>query len=455
MKFLLNFLETPLETILKENDGTVHPPATDKQLQHLMEHLPPILRQKRFLEQDYQTKPNYIQKFDLKSRSTDGYLEMIHHSSGSSGKPTFWQRGLLDEVQIASLFERIFKGFGSMDKTTLAVVCFPMGSWVGGLFTTCCLRLLSQKQYKLTTVTPGNNFDAIHACVQNLDFFDQIVFLGYPPFVKMYIDKHSVKAKFVLAGEVFSEEWRQLLMDKSGCAQDDIISIYGTSDAGVLGAETSLSIEIRRFLAKKPELAKELFQLERLPSLMQYDPLSRYFEVHPDQTLVFTTMPLGQECPKAPLVRYCIGDRGSILSVQDLLKKLKEHGFESKHFVNLPFVWVFGRAHWTISLFGANVYVENIMVGLEQPQVHDLVTGKFVLDKTEDRLLIRVECSQNTPQTLETSQMVAQSILEQLLRLNSEFANYVPASQQLPQVVLYPYGDSQYFRQGVKHQYIQ
>lgn len=35
------------------------------------------------------------------------------------------------------------------------VVAFPLGSWVGGLFTTLCLRYLTLKGYRLTTVTPG------------------------------------------------------------------------------------------------------------------------------------------------------------------------------------------------------------------------------------------------------------------------------------------------------------
>lgn len=40
---------------------------------------------------------------------------------------------------------------------------------------------------------------------------------------------------------------------------------------------------------------------------------------------------------------------------------------------------------------------------------------------------------------------LAASIRDQLLRLNSEFANYVPAERQLPEVVLRPTGDPEYF----------
>ena len=48
---------------------------------------------------------------------------------------------------------------------------------------------------------------------------------------------------------------------------------------------------------------------------------------------------------------------------------------------------------------------------------------------------------------------IATSIQSQLLRLNSEFANYVPVEYQMPQVALAPTGDPDYFPIGVKHRY--
>jgi phenylacetate-CoA ligase len=49
--------------------------------------------------------------------------------------------------------------------------------------------------------------------------------------------------------------------------------------------------------------------------------------------------------------------------------------------------------------------------------------------------------------------VIAESIRDQLRRLNSEFAHYVPAERQLPEVVLRPSGDPEYFPAGVKHRY--
>jgi phenylacetate-CoA ligase len=83
------------------------------------------------------------------------------------------------------------------------------------------------------------------------------------------------------------------------------------------------------------------------------------------------------------------------------------------------------------------------------------VTGNFVLGTNEDgdrelRLWITVERS---PGRDGDANQVAESICAQLTRLNSEFANYVPPQRQLPEVVLRPAGDPDYFPVGVKHRY--
>jgi phenylacetate-CoA ligase len=51
------------------------------------------------------------------------------------------------------------------------------------------------------------------------------------------------------------------------------------------------------------------------------------------------------------------------------------------------------------------------------------------------------------------AEAIGESIRSQLLRLNSEFANYVPALHQAPRITLRPCGDPEYFPVGVKHRY--
>ena len=106
------------------------------------------------------TKDNYLRKYPLAARCRGGDLftsDTIAVSSGSTGEPTFWPRSIADELPIARRFEQVFAdSFESDEKRTLAVVCFPLGTWVGGMFTAACCRHLAAKGYRIFTVTPGN-----------------------------------------------------------------------------------------------------------------------------------------------------------------------------------------------------------------------------------------------------------------------------------------------------------
>ena len=58
-------------------------------------------------------------------------------------------------------FEKAFyDSFRTAERRTLAVVCFALGTWVGGMYTDCC-RHLDARGYPLTVVTPGNNVSVI------------------------------------------------------------------------------------------------------------------------------------------------------------------------------------------------------------------------------------------------------------------------------------------------------
>jgi hypothetical protein len=61
----------------------------------------------------------------------------------------------------------------------------------------------------------------------------------------------------------------------------DIVSLYGTADAGVICGETPFSVRIRRWLAAHPESVAALFGRYQLPTLLQYNPFARYIEQHP------------------------------------------------------------------------------------------------------------------------------------------------------------------------------
>jgi len=125
----------------------------------------------------------------------------------------------------------------------------------------------------------------------------------------------------------------------------------------------------------------------------------------------------------------------------------------------MPFVWIFGRAFWTVSLYGANVYVENVMSGLQRLEVRERVTGRFVLYVAEDedlnvRLGLHVELENGVEESQELKECIADVVEKELVRVNSEYAGYVPKDRRAPVVTLHSCGSPERFPPGVKHKYV-
>jgi phenylacetate-CoA ligase len=417
-------------------------------------------------------KRNYHVAYPLPELCRFGRLhdcDMLAVSSGSTGEPTVWPRFISDEIGTVRRFEHVLvNAFGADKSRTLAVVCFALGSWVGGMYSVSACRQLAAKGYPITVVSPGNNFAEILRVLPKLaPHFEQVVLFGYPPFVKDLIERGtaagydwtSVPTKVVMAGEVFSESWRQLVVDRLGGAAPELTtaSLYGTADAGVLANETKASITIRRVLATRPQLAEKLFGEPRLPTLCQYDPGHRFFE-QIDGELIFS----GDG--GVPLLRYNILDRGGLIPHDEMVRFLTAHQLDDptvKTYLNestQPFVYVFGRNNFAVSYYGANVYPENIAVGVEQPEVERNLTGKFVVEVVETAehdsvLQVTVELVGNQQANAELANSVQRCIGDHLARVNSEYANYVPKDRQVVSVVLLPLGEANYFPVGVKHRY--
>lgn len=478
IKAYRHFLETPITELLAEPSNDDFLTLLFQQARDEVPAYADFLAQQGFGDNidsraDFATLPltskdNYMRVYPLAQRCRYGRLdhcEMIAVSSGSTGQPMFWPRSVRHELDIAARFEQVLHdSFNAKTRSTLVIVCFALGSWVGGIYTANCIRLVAQKGYAISVVTPGSNIDEIFRIVTELSpGFDQTVLAGYPPFIKGLMDRGRSQdinwprynLRFIFAGEVFSEEWRALLMDYSGSDQPchDSASLYGTADAGVLGNETPLSISIRRFFAKNPDASREVFGESRLPALMQYDPVSRYFETHEDTLVVSGNNGV-------PLLRYHIADKGGIFSYDELIQAVRDHGCDvdttASH--HLPFVYLFGRADFTVSYFGANIYPENINVALEQTLISEWLSGKFVLEVSEDKQLNKKLClavellPQIKVETADTA-TIANAVIHELLRLNSEFKAYVPLAQQKIDVTLWPHSHPDYFPAGVKHRY--
>lgn len=426
------------------------------------------------------TKDNYYRQNTLPDLCRHGRLEacdMVALSTGSTGEPAAWPRFVADELLSAARFEQVLAdGFDARRRRTLAVVCFALGNWVGGIYTLGCCRHLASKGHPITVAAPGNNPAEILRALRVLSpHFEQRVLLGYPPFLRDVIERAAgdgfdwgaTPTRLVMAGEVFSEEWRDWVCHRLGMTEPAraTASLYGTADAGVLANETPRSIRIRRALARRPEAARALFGEPRLPTLCQYDPEQRYFEVE-DGWLIFSSD------GGAPLVRYKILDRGGLVSAAEMRSFLAAHAIDIEpegepagspnhdagQDTDLPFVYIFGRSHFAVSFYGANLYPENVAAAVEQPDLAPALSGKFVLEVRSGadeaaELALTVELAPKSHGGGELARQIAERVRAELERQNSEFAHYVPDVRRTPRVELRPFGDPEYFPSGVKHRY--
>ena len=61
--------------------------------------------------------------------------------------------------------------------------------------------------------------------------------------------------------------------------------------------------------------------------------------------------------------------------------------------------------------------------------------------------------SPDDPQLATLATTIADAIVAQLLRYNSEFAHYVPEARRTPRIELRPHADPDWFPPGIKHRY--
>lgn len=422
-------------------------------------------------------KKNYLLYYPLEKLCWDGEIgktDMISLSSGSSGKPFFWPRSRDQEDETALVHEAfLLDSFGIDKNSTLLIVSFAMGMWVAGTLTHRAAQSVAER-YKMTVITPGiNKHDILNIIKELGDKYDQIVIAGYPPFVKDIVDEGAnqnlnwkkFKLKFLFAAESFSEKWRDYIYDKVGSKNPlkDSLNIYGTADSLILGHETPLSILVRRLVNDSGgNLYRDIFKHDsRVPTLIQYNPAHRYFEAL-NSNLIFSAF------SGIPLIRYEIGDTGDIIGHAKMASHLKAYGIDLNKKAKLenisnwrlPFLYVQGRSDFTASLYGINIYPENIRDALNHKDIDKDLSGKFVMSTKNDKkmaqyLEISVELKDGVLGSRPDLNGIQRTIIDTLRAKNKEYdALYKTIkSQAEPVVKLCKYGDQDLFATGVKQKW--
>ncbi len=421
-----------------------------------------------FAKLPYTDKKNYISQYPVHERCFDGKIEkssLIAMSSGTSGAPTMWPRAPFADVEAGLYHEFLYKNlFGTDKKSTLFVIGFPMGVYVSGIATTLPTWLVSVKGHPITVASVGNNKDQVLAVVKEQGrFHEQVVMAGHPFFmkdvvesgVKLGIDWKKHNTKLLFCSEGFSESWRKYIEGIIG--SDAIFNTYGSSETLLIGCENPFTIASREVLENNPKVSEKLFGTHMTPYIFQYDPRMRYVETV-DKELVYTAN------SGIPLIRFNVHDEGLVLPQEEYLKKIKEAGIgkKLKPSSRLPIITLHGRSDYTMVFYAANIYPEHIKYAFDTSLARQYLTGRFVMRKDYTKemdqfLEINIELREAVRVDDDFQKKITDHMVKILQEVNMEY-NFLCKhidKDLTPRIVLYPYQDPKYFKQGLKPKYIQ
>lgn len=426
------------------------------------------------------SKKNYLRIMKFPKLFWNGSLatkQVLTSTSGSSGQPVYFARSSEIDDESSLIHELFFRNSSlSLNKSTLVVVCFGMGVWIGGVITYQAFEKLGRRGYPISVITPGINQSEILRILKDLaPNYDQIVLAGYPPFLKDVIDSANeqgimpLKGKIALlfAAEMFSEKFREYVSKKAGVENvfTDTMNIYGSADLGTMAFETPLSIMARRVAAEYPALFKDLFKgTSKTPTFCQFIPTYTNFEEKDGELFVSGDSAM-------PLLKYQIGDSGGVYTYDEVEKMFEKHGLSLKKeakkyglasFVReMPFVYVYERTDLSTTLYGLQIYPEPIREVLLSPRFQKYCTGKLTLitkfDTNQDQYLeINIE-SKPDRECSDVVRAELQSEIVKTLRMkNSEFRELSDflGKRSFPKLVMWNFNDPTYFKTGVKQAWV-
>jgi phenylacetate-CoA ligase len=323
-------------------------------------------------------KRSYIDRYPLEDRCVDGHFPFagttIDESSGSTGRPYDWIRGRR-ERGIAQRNIGFFTRYILGDAPLVTINAFSMGAWAAGINTH-----QGMNRHGVVKST-GPDLDKVFSTLRLLGPGYRYAICGYPPFLKHLLDIGESEGfpwdQYELHGLVGGEGMAEGLRDYLLGHFRSVYSGYGATDLEVgMAAESPVSVAVRRIARADEGVRAALFgDRSRLPMVFQYNPLIHYLEVNADAEVVATVSRLDL---LAPRIRYNVHDEGGVASFRRVRAMLRDRGYDLMHLgrhpaahgprgplpwaapVPLPFLWIYGRRDFTISIMGANIYPEDV-----------------------------------------------------------------------------------------------
>ncbi len=407
------------------------------------------------------TKENYVKRFSVEERCVGGRLPLrgavIDESSGTSGEPSNWVRGSEERRDGRKLLQLgVHRLLG--DTPFFVVNAFALGPWATGM--SLSMAIVDVAVLKST----GPDVSKIEKTLQLFGPGYRYLICGYPPFLKVLVDQASLDwseydCVAAVGGEAMSEALRNYLRR----AFREVYSSFGASDLEInIATENDLTIAFRRLLAERRELADllELPARGATPMVFQYNPLDYLIETNDSGELVVTICRLDTTAPK---LRYCIHDLGCVRRFPRVLAALEGIDVSpdelARDWIDLPFLFHYGRSDSTVSFYGANLGIDDVQDAVfSVSELADSVSG-FALVEGEDAaanktLEIALELRDGMPEPTD----VRARVLARLATINQDWreaSRMMPGDQ--PAIVFHAAGEGPFagYDPRLKRQYVQ
>lgn len=377
-------------------------------------------------------KLSYIQEHPTEARCVGGNFfhnrVMIDESSGSTGTPYNWVR-TEKERRESHVFVSYFASYCYGREPFITINGFSMGAWATGIN----MGISLQKNGIVKNTGPD-----IPKILHTLRFFGpkhNYLITGYPPFLKHLLDVGEQEGfpfeEYNLFGLAGGEGMSEGLRDYLQLKFKKVYSGYGATDLEIgIAGETPISVAIRRLARDRADVRRVLFGFDsRLPMVFQYNPLMHHVEENEHGEVVFT---ITRASLLSPRIRYNVHDVGSVLSDSEMAERLASVGVDLQQMrrecgdgnVHLPFLSIFGRRDYTVSVMGANIYPEDIEECLYRHPALAAITNSFCLSLAEEpdgsvRPRFLFEVSGATDFTI--AEKFAAAIVPTLIELNADF----------------------------------
>jgi phenylacetate-coenzyme A ligase PaaK-like adenylate-forming protein len=318
----------------------------------------------------------------------------IHHiipSSGSTGDDFsfgFFGRNELEEssTEIDSFLD---ERFNISNNKTLLLNMLP--------------GAISLQSSKVSVASIGVRMDTAISAIKSFGTcFDQLILVGEPLFIKNLIElgcKESILWKYIplfviVGGEWISESYRNYL--ESIIGYNRIYSSLGMAELGLnYFYETQETIILRRLLFDNRQLVQDLFgEPEFCPMIFNYSEDRIFIETLAEpsdalNTILLTTMDANRALP---LIRYKCGDKGRILSRDDVNHALETLGYGALFDESgPPLLAHFGRGKCVCS-----VYPERVKeILFKDLQIASTTTGNFMLYEEDNYVQLEVQLKES------------------------------------------------------------